>query len=328
VKEAAIQIRGLVHRFKDKEALRGVDLEVAGPGVYGFIGVNGAGKTTTMRILNGFLKPTAGEVRIFGVPVGPEHSALRARVGYLPQVPAFHGWMTGEEVLAFTADLYGIERRRARVRTERLLQKLGLSDAARRRVRGYSGGMRQRLGIAAALVSEPELLLLDEPVSSLDPVGRAEMLGLVASLGRSSTVFMSSHILADAERVCDHVAILHEGRIVAAEPTEELRERYVRKVYEVDFEGDGTSVRSQLRDADWCAGVDEVGKPEEGARLRVRVRVLEQAGRELPLLLGRSGVFVSRLELVTPTLEQVFLEIVGRTGEGSKEAAPEREAPP
>jgi len=307
----AIRLRGIVHRYGALEVLRGVDLEIRGPGTFGFLGVNGAGKTTTLRILLGFLRPTGGAAEVLGEPVGP--GMARTRVGYLPQEPAFHAWMTGEEALLLGGRLLGFSRREARRRAGELLERLTLSDAARRRVGGWSVGMRQRLGLAQALLGSPDLLLLDEPVAALDPLGRAAVLALLRDLGRTATVFLSSHVLADLERTCDHVTILHQGRILAHEPLAALESRFFRPVFEVLAGVDPATFRAALEALPSVALVEEgPADPAEPthAAWRVWARDRDAVGREVPALVARLGVPLHRFAPVAPTLEEVFLRMV------------------
>ena len=307
----AIAVRGLRRRFHDVEALAGVDLEVHGPGVFGFLGVNGAGKTTTLRILAGLLHATAGEAQLFGQPVSTDQLAVRRRLGYLPQDPVFFPWLTGEETLLLVADLFGLPHSEGRRRAGEWLDRLGLAAAARRRVAGYSGGMRQRLGIAQAMISQPELLLLDEPVSALDPVGRAEILALLDELGRSVTVFMSSHILADIERVCAEVAIIDRGRIVVRERIAALRERFLRPEFDLVIAGDAAPLSAAAAGCAWIEQLRVVEQSEHETALRVVVSDAALARRELPRLIAQSGVELLRFNAALPTLEQVFMRIVG-----------------
>ncbi|MBN1337041.1 MAG: ABC transporter ATP-binding protein [Deltaproteobacteria bacterium] len=307
----AIHLAGLVHRYGTLEVLRGVDLEIRGPGCFGFLGVNGAGKTTTLRILVGFLEPVAGSVRVLGEPVDPGMPGLRARMGYLPQEPAFHPWMTGEEVLMLTGALHGFARREARRRVGELLERLDLAAAARRRVGGWSSGMRQRLGIAGALFASPDLLLLDEPVAALDPLGRTAVLALLKDLGRCSTVFLSSHVLADLERTCDHVTILHQGRILASEPLASLEGRFFQPVFEVEAGGDPEALRAGLAALPSVDLVEDAGPGATGTeRVRIWARNRDAAGQEVPALVARLGVPLRRFAAVEPTLEEVFVRMV------------------
>ena len=309
----ALRLRGLTHRYGALEVLRGVDLEIRGPGTFGFLGVNGAGKTTTLRILLGFLRPTGGAAEVLGEPVGPGMPGARARLGYLPQEPAFHAWMTGEEALVLGGRLLGLTRRAARLRAGDLLERLDLTAAARRRVGGWSVGMRQRLGLAQALLGAPDLLLLDEPVASLDPLGRATVLALLRDLGRTATVFLSSHVLADLERTCDHVTVLHQGRILANEPLVALEGRFFRPIFEVRTGAAPTSLRAALEALPSVALVEE-GSADPAdpapASWRVWARDRDAVGLEVPALLSRLGVPLHRFAPVVPTLEEVFLRMV------------------
>ena len=212
---SAISVRGLTKTYGSFHALDSVDLDVPEGSVYGFLGPNGAGKTTTLRILTGLAKPTSGSATIFGAPAGS--AAARAAVGFLPDVPGFYEWMTAEEFLRFAGGLFGLARGVLDERVRVLLGLAGLGDVDTK-IGGFSRGMKQRLGVAQALVNAPRLLMLDEPTSALDPLGRKEVLDMVAALGGRTTVFFSTHILADVERVCDQVAILDRGKVVAQAP--------------------------------------------------------------------------------------------------------------
>ena len=195
------------------EAVCGVDLEVQAGEIFGFIGPNGAGKTTTIKILTGLILPSAGDAWIQGVPVCDPRS--RRHLGFLPEGTFFHEYLTGAEFLDFHARLLGMPRELRRQRIPELLERVGIPHAAKMRIRSYSKGMRQRVGLAQALVGDPDVLILDEPMSGLDPLGRKDVRDLILSLrDDGKTIFFSSHILADAEMICDQVAILVRGRIV------------------------------------------------------------------------------------------------------------------
>jgi ABC-2 type transport system ATP-binding protein len=315
---AAIEARGLTKRFGDVLALDRLDLSVPSGSVFGFLGPNGAGKTTTLRILAGLGLATAGTAVVAGVDVGHGGRELAGRIGYLDQDPRFYGWMTGRELLTFVGRAYGLAGAELWARVDEVLETVGLLDAARRRIGGYSGGMRQRLGIGQALLPRPPVLFLDEPVSALDPEGRRDVLELIGRLGGQATVFMSTHILTDVERICDRVAILDHGRLVTDAPIDELLARHARPILELDPEpGQADAVAglaAALREASWTREVRE----EHGA-LRVVVTDAERAAAEgLPLVVA-AGVRLARFERVRPTLEDVFLELVGS-------AAPDPEA--
>ncbi|MDI6844255.1 MAG: ABC transporter ATP-binding protein [Anaerosomatales bacterium] len=303
--EAAIELSRVTKRFGEVVALDGIDLQVPAGRVFGFLGPNGAGKTTTIRLLTGLARPTSGVVQVLGREVASGGSDVLARVGYLPDVPAFYDWMTGAEYLAFVASLFDLDPGVARERAQVLLEAAGL-EGVRTRIGGHSRGMKQRLGIAQALVNAPDLLILDEPTSALDPIGRKEVLDMISALAGKATVFFSTHILADAERVCDEVAILDRGRVVAQAPVAEIRSRAGRKVA-LEVVGDVEGVASAVGTAAWCRGVTH-----EGARLELAVRDLETAQREVPAIVAAAHARLVRFETVEPTLEDVFVELVGR----------------
>ncbi len=316
---AAVAVAGLTKRFGDVTAVDDLSLVVEGPGVFGFLGQNGAGKSTTIKMLTGLVRPTAGDIRLLGEPVRAGDGGVRRRLGYLPQDPGFYPWMTGVEYLLFTAALFGVTGADARRRAAACLDRCGLDEGARkRRVGGWSGGMKQRLGIAAALIHEPKLLLLDEPVSALDPVGRADVLALLEELGADATVLMSSHILADVERVCADVAILHEGRLLAHEPVATLKARARKSAFDVTLHATGTAaeaVAAALRAAAEVVSVTPLprapGASDDVTPLRVFVRDTKDGERALPRLLAAAQAPVVSLAVCAPSLEEVFISLVG-----------------
>ena len=307
---AAIETRGLTKRFGSILALDRLDLAVPRGSIFGLLGPNGAGKTTTIRILAGLARPTAGSALVAGVPVGLGQPELRRRLGYLDQDPRFYSWMKGRELLELVGRLHGLGGAELRTRVAGMLERTGLAGAAERRIGGYSGGMRQRLGIAQALVHGPELLILDEPVSSLDPEGRRDLLELVAGLRGEATVVFSTHVLADVERICDRVAILDRGRRVTEGPLEELLAAHARPIYNLDpaprQEAAVAALLARLRAAPWTT--DVTATP---AGIRVTVADPDAAaGAILPLVVA-CGVVLESFERARPTLEDVFLKLVG-----------------
>jgi ABC-2 type transport system ATP-binding protein len=211
--DAAIEVRALRKEYGSKIALHGLDLMVQPGEVFGFLGPNGAGKTTTVKILLGLVGATSGEAWIFGRPAGDAEA--RRRVGYLPENFRFHDWLTGYALLDFHARLAGVGPAERQDRIPRVLDLVGLSGRGRDRIRSYSKGMTQRIGLAQAIIHQPDLVLLDEPTSALDPVGRREVRDLIRSLrARGMTVFLNSHLLSEVEMVCDRVAIVDRGRVV------------------------------------------------------------------------------------------------------------------
>ncbi|MCL4079700.1 ABC transporter ATP-binding protein [Coriobacteriia bacterium Es71-Z0120] len=303
--DAAVELAGVTKRFGDVVALDRVDLRVPSGVIFGFLGPNGAGKTTTIRLLTGLARPTSGEVRVLGREVTSAGFEVSSRVGYLPDVPAFYEWMTGEEYLAFVASLFGLESSVAKKRAGVLLEAAGLAGV-RTRIGGYSRGMKQRLGIAQALMNAPALLVLDEPTSALDPIGRKEVLDMIEALAGKATVFFSTHILSDAERVCDEVAILDRGRVVANASVDEIRSRAGRKVA-LEVAGDVERVERAVAAAAWCRGVTRIG-----ARIEAAVSDPGSAQRDVPAIVAAAGAGLVRFETVEPTLEDVFVELVER----------------
>ena len=227
-RQAAIEVRGLEKTFKvgfgglkEVRALRGLDLTVRAGEIYGFLGPNGAGKSTTIKILNQLIRPTAGTAVVFGEPLSTPRA--RRRVGYLPENPVFYDHLTGRELMHHYGDLLRLPREETRRRTEALLERVGLGRAGDLGVRRYSKGMTQRLGIAQALLGDPDVVILDEPVSGLDPVGRREMRDLMLELkAQGKTVFFSTHIIPDVELVCDRVGMIIGGRLVREGSVDEL----------------------------------------------------------------------------------------------------------
>ncbi|HEY2915732.1 MAG TPA: ABC transporter ATP-binding protein, partial [Candidatus Limnocylindrales bacterium] len=269
----AIAARGLTKRYGSVLALDGLDLDVPAGIVFGLLGPNGAGKTTTIRLLTGLATPSAGSVTVTGLEVGGRdvQAELHRRIGVLDQEPRYYGWMTGRELLAFVGDLLGLAGAELRARTDETLERVGLVDAADRRISTYSSGMRQRLGIGQAILGRPKLLILDEPVSSLDPEGRRDLLTLIAGLRDAATVVLSSHVLSDVERVCERVAILDHGRLVTEAAVDELIDRFAPPAYRIEVDpGQEPGVRllaETLRRQAW-AGRTEV----DGATVRVQVK--------------------------------------------------------
>jgi len=305
--DAAIELRGLTKRFGDTLALDHVDLVVRPGVVFGFLGRNGAGKTTALRILSGLARPTSGAAHILGHDVTHATDVVRSRIGFLPDVPGFYPWMTAREYLDLAGRLFGLDAATIDTRATTLLEMAGLASV-KTRIGGYSRGMKQRLGIAQALINAPSLLMLDEPTSALDPIGRREVLEMVASLRGRTTVFFSTHILADVERVCDDVAILERGRIVASAGIADLTAHTSANRLVVEVEGDGAaaSVVHVLTGRSWLRSV-EVNE----RTLRLTVSDLPAAQREIPRAIADASVLLRRFEIEEASLEDVFVELVG-----------------
>lgn len=309
--EAAIRCDDLRKTYGRIEALKGLNLIVPRHSIFGLLGPNGAGKSTTIKLLTRQIAPTSGQAWVAGAPILGQTTDVRSRIGYLSEQPAFYAWMRGGEFLDFVGELFKLKPSLRRSRRAELLALVGLEDAAKRRIGGYSHGMRQRLGIAQALMNSPEVLLLDEPVSALDPIGRKEVLELFKRLRSQTTIFFSSHILADVDRVCDEVAVLHHGTLLAQAPTAELKERYTRPVIMVEFGADA-HILSRLSEQEPYVQRVEVS----GAQAAIFVSDLATATRCLPAAIARTELPLLRYELSVPTLEDVFVQLIdGKTSE-------------
>lgn len=303
--EGAIRCDGLRKIYGKLEALKGLDLTVPRHSIFGLLGPNGAGKSTTIKLLTRQIAPTAGRAWVVGVPITGQAADVRSRIGYLSEQPAFYPWMTGREFLAFIGELFGLSSGVRRQRSDELLELVGLTGAARRKIGGYSHGMRQRLGIAQALINQPEVLILDEPISALDPIGRKEILELLAGLKGQSTVFFSSHILADVDRICDEIAVLHRGVLLAQAPTQALKEQYAQPIITIELETDANVLVSLLGQESYVQAVEV-----KGAEARVLVTDLALAKRCLPECLVNAHLPLLRYEVALPTLEEVFVRLI------------------
>jgi ABC-2 type transport system ATP-binding protein len=306
---SAIRCANLTKKYGSLVALDNLNLEVAPGTVFGFLGPNGAGKTTTIKLLTGLAKATAGDAWVDNVRVVHGGGEARGHFGYLPEEPHVYGWMKGREFLTFIGRLAGLDGAALKQRVPEMLEQAGLEEAAHRRVSGYSRGMRQRLGLAQALITRPPVVLLDEPTSALDPVGRRDVLTLIETLRGETTIFLSTHILADVERVCDEVAVLNRGRLITQANRNELTERYAAPIFEIEFSHDGDNAQAGLAsDLERRPWVERVQL--EGRLLRVFVSDAGQAREELPGWAVGTGLTLLRYELTRPNLEDIFVRLV------------------
>src|SRR5512134_2315052 len=242
-----IQTHELSKTYRDVAALQSLDLKVPPHSIFGFLGPNGAGKSTTIKLLLGLARPTSGTASVFDMDILRDSAEIRNHIGYLAQEPRYYDDMTARETLRFTARFfYNGPKRAIEERIEETLELVGLADKADRPIKGFSGGERQRLGIAQAQVNYPDLLILDEPAASLDPMGRRDVLEVMDRLRKHTTIFYSTHILEDVQRVSDTVAILNKGQLVAQAPIEELMNGKDGIVYSMTLTGDGKSAQARI----------------------------------------------------------------------------------
>ncbi len=317
--DPVIRTHELGKTYKGVRALESLDLEVPGNSIFGFLGPNGAGKTTTIKLLLGLIRPTGGSAEVFGHDIVGDTIDVRRRIGYLAQEPRYYEHMTARETLRFTARcFYSGPKAVLERRVEETLELVGLTDKADRPIRGFSSGERQRLGIGQAQVNEPDLLILDEPASSLDPMGRRDVLAIMERLRERSTVFYSTHILDDVQRVSDTVAILNNGELVAKAPIEELLAGSDGIVYTIDVKGNGVDAEQRVAGQPWVADVQVT---REGDCAHWLVRVTDDTAAELQLLrllLADERVVVTAFGRRTYELEDVFMNLVEENGDGER----------
>ncbi len=307
-RETAVLCQNLSKQYKDVHALKPLNLEVPHGAIFGFLGRNGAGKTTTIRLLTGLAKPTNGAAWVAGVETTQADSGARAQFGYLPQAPSFYRWMTPVAYLDYVGKIFQMEKATRQKRIDEMLELVGLSDAAKRTIRGFSGGMIQRLGIAQAMLHNPPVLFLDEPTSALDPAGRHELLSLIDQLRGQVTVFFSSHILGDVERVCDTVGIIREGELLLVEDRDTLLNRYVSDVVALTILPE-SAVKlepfiAQLQSLAWVSGVMQV---DGGVRVTIQDTAVAHEAI-LPLVVEHQ-LQLQKFEWVRPSLEEIFLSM-------------------
>jgi ABC-2 type transport system ATP-binding protein len=315
---------GLVRRFGDVVAVDGIDLRVGQGEIFGFLGPNGAGKSTTVRMLTTLLKPSAGRATVAGHDVVTDADGVRRSIGVALQEAALDPLMTGRELLHLQATLHGIEPQEGRARALKLLQTVGLSAAADRRVGTYSGGMKRRLDLALALMHEPEVMFLDEPTTGLDPNSRAALWEEIRDLNaQGTTVFLTTQYMEEADQLCARVAIIDSGRIVAEGTPAQLKAEV----------GDPTLRVTPAPDADRAkaeAALARFGERVPDAPEYISLRLLGGAKRvaDVARALDEAAISIEGLELHNPTLDDVFQRATGRRLEGSSEGAPEVEEQP
>jgi len=303
-----LRVHGLTKTFGGFQAVKGIDFSIGEGRCAALLGPNGAGKTTTIRMITGLLSPTSGTIGLAGAEASADRRSL---IGYLPQIPSFYGWMSGFEYLVYAGRLCGLTGREAAARSKELLERVGIGNAGRRRIGGYSGGMKQRLGLAQALIHRPKLLVLDEPVSALDPVGRRDVMELLRALKKETTVLFSTHVLHDAEELCDDVLIMEGGRIAVQGSIEDVRGRYRKPALLVRTEEDAASVRwlAEWTEKNKTSG-DVLEAEPQADGMRLIVRDVDGARRSLLKGMAEADVKVRQLEIGYTSLEELFMKVV------------------
>jgi len=306
-----IETSGLSKSYGDVKALSSLNLKVPKNSIFGFLGPNGAGKTTTIKLLLGLSYPTEGGGKVFGADITRESIAIRRRIGYLAQTPKFYDHMTSRQTLRHKLGFFfSGPKDMIEERIQETLELVELEDKADRPIKGFSGGERQRLGIALAQVTHPDLLILDEPAANLDPMGRHDVLEIMEKLREHATVFYSTHILDDVQKVSDTVAILNKGVLVAQAPIEELLHGSTSIIYDVILEGPTDEAHQLVLRQDWVTGVKVL---EENGHTKLQITVADETKAEselLRMLMSVSGVLVTEFARNKMDLEDVFMKIV------------------
>jgi ABC-2 type transport system ATP-binding protein len=297
-----ISVNGLKKNFNDLEIIKGIDFSLEEGKCIALLGPNGAGKTTTLRMLSGLMEPTSGSIKFRN---GTKGEDIRKYIGYLPQYPVFYDWMTGLEFLTYVGELGGLSRKTSIEKSLQLLELVGISEAKNRKTGKYSGGMKQRLGIAQAIIHDPKLLMLDEPVSALDPFGRREVLELLEKLKKQMTILFSTHILNDAEEVCDELLFLHNGLLVESGTLENLRNRHQKSKIDLEFRDKPESYLQSLRESGLISSMSV-----DGNKASVTVVNLEVAKQTIFHLASTQDWPLLKFEISRLTLEDLFMEVV------------------
>lgn len=303
-----LKISDLSKSFGQKKVIKHLNLAVSENTIYGFIGQNGAGKTTTMKMILGLLAPDSGEIFVKGEKVTQGKNSTNKWIGYLPDVPEFYGYMTPLEYLSLCGEITGMDRADIKKRAGELLEQVGLSGS-NKRIKGFSRGMRQRLGVAQALFNKPALLICDEPTSALDPLGRKEILDILKSVKGETTVLFSTHILSDVENICDRIAFLNDGNIAINGTLEEIRASRKGQGLEIAFETAEDALKFKNAFPD--------GEPNGTMELVFKRRTRADAAGFMKYI-AENNISIQKFEILEPTLEDLYVSIMEKTEENEK----------
>ena len=301
-----LTIQGLSKGFGGQKIIDNLNMTVPEGSVFGFIGQNGAGKTTTMKMVLGLLRPNQGEIIVCNEPVHFGQTKTNQYIGYLPDVPEFYDYMTPIRYLALCGEIIGLSKAETYQRGEELLSLVGLGNV-KKTIGGFSRGMKQRLGIAQALLTRPKLLICDEPTSALDPVGRKEILDILRKISSTTTVLFSTHILSDVERICDHAALLNQGKIVVGGTLSEIKALHGHESLLLEFSGDDAlhTFKSQEAIQPLLNTAEEKGK-----EIILHSQEMEKVQHTVFHVLAETALCPIKIEIMEPSLESLFLEVI------------------
>lgn len=299
----ALKIENLHKSFGKNTIINGLSMSIPENTIFGFLGINGAGKTTTMKMILGFLKKDEGSIEVFGEEVSFGQSKTNRFIGYLPDVPEFYGYMTAKEYLNLCGAITGLSKNEIKNKSEELLELVGLRDV-NKRISGYSRGMKQRLGIAQALLNSPKLLICDEPTSALDPLGRKEILDIILKIKDFTTVIFSTHILSDVEAICDHVVVLDKGKNVLEGSIDELKNIKRKNTIKIRFKSD-----KELKAFKSLDKFSNLAMNEKGDTLYLTDEDNQPKDLDILYELYKLNIFPVELKIEEPTLENIFMEV-------------------
>ncbi len=300
----AIEICGLTKRYADCEVVKGLNFAIPEGAICGFLGKNGAGKTTTIKMMVGLSRPTAGDIIIQGKKRIYEKQD-NSYIGYLPDVPNFYNYFSAREYLDFCGKLHGLKHVERKKRINELLELVGLEDT-KVRISGFSRGMKQRLGIAQALMHSPKIIFLDEPISALDPIGRHEIIELIHTLRGHVTVFFSTHILSDVENICDYAVIINKGKLVLADSIENIKEKNTQNAALLRFHSASECERFIQVSSSYVGFKIEKSTKKE---IKVYYDNIVAWSKKMPELLIKAEAALVNYQICTPTLEEIFMEV-------------------
>lgn len=302
-----LEVNEIRKAFGNQVILDGVSFQVKEHSVFGFLGQNGAGKTTTMKIILGLLQADQGVVKVNGEKVTYGQTKTNRYIGYLPDVPEYYGYMKPSEYLALCGEITGMNKNECKQKTEELLNLVGL-EKANKKISGFSRGMKQRLGIAQALLNEPKLLICDEPTSALDPIGRKEILDILYKVKDKTTVVFSTHILSDVERICDNIALIHQGKIKVQGDLATIKANHTREGLEIGFANieDLECFKNEMKN------LSHICKEKEDTPLVIELRGsnIGKLPKDSLQILAKNEIVPVKFMCLEPTLEDLFLEIV------------------